>query len=85
MSAHRGGQDSGSVLEDTAGTHCGNTAETVTIWDAETGQELLTLTGHAKEVCGAAYSPNGKRGVSGGSDRTVKVWELSSLDKSRQH
>jgi hypothetical protein len=31
------------------------------VWDAATGQELLTLKGHTDRVTSAAYSPDGKR------------------------
>ena len=36
----------------------GNTAK---VWDAATGQELLTLTGHTNIVAGIGFSPDGKR------------------------
>ena len=37
---------------------------TVRIWDATTGQQTLNLTGHAGEVFGVAFSPDGSRVVS---------------------
>jgi hypothetical protein len=47
---------------------------TVKVWDAATGQELLTLRGHSDDVAGLAYSPDGRRLASASYDRTVKVW-----------
>ena len=31
------------------------------VWDAVTGQELLTLNGHAGSVYSVAFSPDGKQ------------------------
>jgi WD40 repeat protein len=60
----------------------GGADETVRVWDAETGQELTELTGHAGTVNSVAYSPDGAHGggriVSGGSDGTVRVWDVSA-------
>jgi WD40 repeat protein/tRNA A-37 threonylcarbamoyl transferase component Bud32 len=44
--------------------------QTVKVWDARSGQELLTLQGHA--------GPDGKRLASASFDRTVKVWDAQT-------
>ena len=41
--------------------------KTVKVWDAQTGQELLTLKGHTEAVTSVAFSPDGKRLVSAGA------------------
>jgi dipeptidyl aminopeptidase/acylaminoacyl peptidase len=46
---------------------------TVKVWDARTGQELLTLQGHTDGVTSVAFSPDGARLASGSRDQTVKV------------
>ena len=33
--------------------------DTARIWDAESGQELVTLSGHTGSVYSAVYSPDG--------------------------
>lgn len=37
-----------------------------------------TLSGHASWVLSVAFSPDGTHFVSGSSDKTVKVWEVST-------
>ena len=51
---------------------------TVKVWDAQTGQELLTRKGHTYEVWSGAYSPDGKRLASGSGEGTVKVWDAQT-------
>jgi WD40 repeat protein len=46
----------------------------VKLWDANTGQELLTLVGHTAWISGLVFSPDGKRLASTGLDGTVRIW-----------
>jgi WD40 repeat protein len=54
--------------------------KTVKVWDAEKGQELLTLKGHTGLLRSVCFSPDGKRIASASKDQTVKVW---TLDKEK--
>ena len=47
------------------------------LWDAATGQELLTLKGHTNVVTSVAFSPDGKR-LASASFKTVKVWDAAT-------
>ena len=48
------------------------------MWDAASGQELLTLKGHAELVYSVAWSPDGKRLATASDDGTSKVWDAAS-------
>jgi WD40 repeat protein len=50
----------------------------IKVWDAETGQETLTLKDRITEAYSVAFSPNGRRIVSGSSDHTLKVWDAET-------
>jgi WD40 repeat protein len=48
------------------------------VWDAASGQELLTLKGNSNFVISIAWSPDGKRLATGSWDNTAKVWDAVS-------
>src|SRR5262249_44112015 len=49
--------------------------KTATVWDARTGAQLLTLSGHRLAV----FSPDGARIVTASrDDRTAKVWDAAT-------
>jgi WD40 repeat protein len=49
--------------------------QTVKVWDATTGQELLTLQQHMGSVWSVVFSPDPKRLACASPDQTVKVWD----------
>jgi tetratricopeptide (TPR) repeat protein len=54
---------------------------TVKIWNTVNGTELMTLRGHESLVRSVAFSPDGRRIVSGSSDETLKVWDAENGDE----
>jgi WD40 repeat protein/tRNA A-37 threonylcarbamoyl transferase component Bud32 len=56
----------------------GSGDKTAMVWDARTGQELLSLKGHTDGVTSVAFSPDGKRLLTGSHDRTAKVWDAAN-------
>ena len=49
----------------------------VILWNAEKGTLLRTLYGHTGKVFSVSFDADDQQLVSGGDDRTVKVWQLS--------
>ncbi|WP_445629098.1 WD40 repeat domain-containing protein [Nostoc sp. DSM 114167] len=48
------------------------------VWNLETGEEILALTGHTKFIMAVAVTPNGKYIISSSGDCTIKVWEINT-------
>ena len=55
-----------------------NADGTATVWDAATGKELLSLSGHSSYIRGLAFSPDGRRIATASADRTAKVFDAAT-------
>jgi WD40 repeat protein len=53
--------------------------KTAKVWEANTGQELFTLTGHDGWVWSAAYSPDGQRIVTAGDIVQIYTTDMEEL------
>lgn len=52
--------------------------DSLKIWDAGSGDCLLTLSGHSGSVRGCAWSPDGRRVLSSSEDDSLKIWDAGS-------
>ena len=48
------------------------------LWEAETGKRLKTLEGHEQLCRGLAFTPDGKRLLSGSDDRSLILWDVAT-------
>ena len=62
----------------------GSEDKTVRLWDAQTGKNKNTLTGHTDSVRAIAFSPDGRTIATASKDNTVRLWDTNSGEyKSR--
>lgn len=54
----------------------GSWDKTLRLWDVASGSSLRQLHGHASNIKGVAFSPDGKFLVSVDSDFVIRLWEL---------
>jgi WD40 repeat protein len=52
--------------------------DTARVWDAETGEELLTLAGHTSDVLSAAFSPDDDQIATASADGTIRLWDAEN-------
>ena len=58
--------------------------EAVNLWKIQNGENLATLIGHKGWVNAAAFSPDGTSLTSGGSDGTLRFWDVTSYQEVLQ-
>ncbi|MDT8401320.1 MAG: WD40 repeat domain-containing protein [Bacteroidales bacterium] len=51
---------------------------TIKLWDAQTGKERLTLTGHTDSLYSVCFSPDAKTIASASSDNTLRLWDVET-------
>src|SRR5262249_18384799 len=61
----------------------GSKDKTLKLWDVRTGQDLLTLKGHAGGVTSVAFSPDGLRIASIDGEGTLKLWDAPTEQHAR--
>ncbi len=61
----------------------GSLDQTVKVWDARTGQGLLTIKGHTKEVYGVAWSTDGQRVVATDVSQDYEIVGCSHRQRNR--
>jgi len=72
---HNGLVSSVALSSDGTRIVSGSSDQSVRVWDALTGAELMALNGHTDWVTSIAFSSDGTRIVSGSSDQSVRVWD----------
>ncbi|MBN1901526.1 PD40 domain-containing protein [Candidatus Sumerlaeota bacterium] len=53
----------------------------VEIFDVKTGNKITEFKAHDKRVYAIAFSPDGKKLATGSDDTTIKIWDMTELDK----
>jgi WD40 repeat protein len=61
----------------------GGRDRTARVWDAATGTELLTLSGHVDEVKQILWNSDESRILTASQDSTARVWDVSTLRQTQ--
>lgn len=54
----------------------------VFVYDAESGEQIMSLTGHGDKVYCACFKHGSQQVVSGSHDKSVKIWALSGAEET---
>ena len=74
----RGGNINGLMFSPDGERLVGRYYPQAAIWDAWTGDRLLTISGHSGDVFGVAFSRDGTRLATGSADGTARNWDAES-------
>ena len=67
----------GELVQKVAGARlAGGRTETIRLWRVEDGTLLQSLSGHADDIVGLQFSPDGRRLASCGGEGAVVLWRL---------
>ncbi|MGH9844322.1 MAG: NB-ARC domain-containing protein, partial [Blastocatellia bacterium] len=78
LSKHAGSVTACAISSDGSFIVSASSDQTLRIWDARSGTELLTLSGHKDSVTTCSISPDGSFIVSASLDQTLKVWDAKT-------
>ncbi|MFT3727855.1 MAG: TIR domain-containing protein [Terricaulis sp.] len=73
---HSGRVNTVSFHQDSTRLLSASADETVRIWDAKTGAEIMRLQGHTGDVHDARFSPCGSLAASCSTDGTARIWDI---------
>ncbi|MCP4450071.1 MAG: protein kinase, partial [Planctomycetes bacterium] len=78
LHGHEGAVSSVAFSPDGKRIISGSRDNTLQLWDASSGSEVMILRGHEDAVTSVAFSPDGQRIVSGSSEGTLRLWDSES-------
>ena len=74
------------LLASTSRDDTNNDAESIIVWDVESGERVVCLTGHTGYIYRLCFSPCGRFLASGGEeDGTVLVWDVESWQQTKAY
>ncbi|KEP54234.1 Serine/Threonine kinase receptor-associated protein [Rhizoctonia solani 123E] len=73
---HKGAVWQTKLSSDSARALSGSADFTAKLWDTYTGQPLASLP-HEHIVCTVAFGPGGTRGLTGGQEKKIRLWDLA--------
>jgi WD40 repeat protein len=57
----------------------------IIVWEADTGQKLLTITGYRGRMAGVTFSPDGQWLATAGRVESIELWDVASLRERIRH